>query len=73
MVRPPRRAAERQLVARDIAAIRTMAPVVIPEGAYLLTEGDYPREHLASVMIALVLLTFGIFNVAGLIRSRRLS
>ena len=50
-----------------------MAPVVIPEGAYLLTEGDMPREHLASVVIALVLLTFGIFNVAGLIRSRRLS
>jgi len=51
--------------------IRTMAPVVIPDGAYLLSEGDYPREHMASVMIALVLLTFGIFNVAGLIRSRR--
>ena len=66
-------AGERKLVARDIAAIRTMAPVVIPEDAYLLTEGDYPREHLASVIIALVLLTFGIFNIAGLIRSRRLS
>ena len=64
---------ERRLKASDIAAIRTMAPVVIPEGAYLLSEGDYPREHMASVMIALVLLTFGIFNVAGLIRSRRLS
>jgi hypothetical protein len=65
--------AERRLKATDIAAIRTMAPVVIPDGAYLLSEGDYPREHMASVMIALVLLTFGIFNIAGLIRSRRLS
>jgi len=62
---------QRKLKASDIAAIRTMAPVVIPDGAYLLSEGDYPREHMASVMIALVLLTFGIFNVAGLIRSRR--
>ena len=72
VIRPPG-GAERKLASRDIAAIRTMAPVVIPEGAYLLTEGDLPREHLGSVMIALVLLTFGIFNIAGLIRSRRLS
>ncbi len=35
---------ERRLKASDIAAIRTMAPVVIPEGAYLLTEGDYPAR-----------------------------
>ena len=40
VIRPAGGSDERKLAARDIAAIRTMAPVVIPEGAYLLTEGD---------------------------------
>ena len=61
----------RRLAAADIAAIRTIAPVVIPEDAFLLIEGDSPREHLATVVIALMLLMFGTFNVAGSARSRR--
>jgi hypothetical protein len=47
-----------------------MAPVVIPEGALLLIEGDRPRDHLASIIIALVLVTFGVFNLFALARNR---
>ena len=63
-------AAERRLAAADIAAIHTMAPVVIPDGALLLVEGDRPRNHLASIIISLVLLTFGVFNIIALVRNR---
>src|SRR4051812_14319721 len=42
-------APERRVAAADIAAVRTMAPVVIPAGAYLLVEGDRPREHTSSI------------------------
>src|SRR4051812_43868633 len=42
-------APERRLAAADIAAVRMMAPVVIPAGAYLLVEGDRPREHTSSI------------------------
>ena len=55
---------------RDIAAVHTIAPVVIPDGAYLLIEGDRPRDHVASVIISLVLMTFGVFNVVALVRNR---
>jgi hypothetical protein len=63
-------AAERRLAAADIAAIHTMAPVVIPDGALLLVEGDRPRNHLSSIIISLVLLTFGVFNIIALVRNR---
>ena len=43
--------AERRLAAADIAAVRTIATVVIPDGALLLVEGDRPRDHLASIFI----------------------
>ena len=58
------------MAAGDIAAVHTIAPVVIPDGAYLLIEGDRPRDHLASVIISLVLMTFGVFNVVALVRNR---
>ena len=45
-----------------------MAPVVIPDDAYLLVEGDRPREHLPTVLIALVLVMFGAVNLVGLAR-----
>ena len=45
-----------------------MAPVVIPEGAYLLVEGDVPREHIPTVLIALILVMFGAVNLVGLFR-----
>ena len=51
-----------------IAAIHTMAPVVIPDDAYLLVEGDRPREHAPTVLIALILVMFGAVNLVGLFR-----
>ena len=63
-------AAERRLAVADVAAAHTMAPVVIPDGALLLVEGDRPRNHVASIIISLVLLTFGIFNIVALVRNR---
>jgi hypothetical protein len=60
---PPRR-----LEAPAIAAIHTMAPVVIPGDAYLLVEGDRPREHVPTVLIALILVMFGTVNLVGLVR-----
>jgi hypothetical protein len=47
-----------------------MAPVVIPADAYLLVEGDRPRDHVKSVVIALVLVVFGAFNIVALVRNR---
>ena len=61
---------ERRLAAGTVAAVHTIAPVVIPDGAYLLIEGDRPRDHVASVIISLVLMTFGVFNVVALVRNR---
>ena len=56
-------AAERRLAAGDDRRrAHDRARCVIPDGAYLLVEGDRPRDHLASVIIALVLMTFGVFN-----------
>jgi len=63
-------AAERRLAVADVAAVHTIAPVVIPPDAYLLVEGDRPRDHLSSILIALVLITFGAFNIVALVRNR---
>ncbi|HXU03452.1 MAG TPA: hypothetical protein VN903_20945 [Polyangia bacterium] len=63
-------AAERRLAAADVAAVHTIGPVVIPADAYLLVEGDRPRDHLSSILIALVLMTFGVFNIVALVRNR---
>ena len=60
---PPRR-----LIPPAIAAIHTMAPVVIPDDAYLLVEGDRPREHAPTVLIALILVMFGAVDLVGLVR-----
>jgi hypothetical protein len=58
----------RQLSAAVIAAIHTMSPVVIPDDAYLLVEGETPREHLPTIFLALVLVMFGAVNLVGLAR-----
>jgi hypothetical protein len=58
----------RQLSAASIAAIHTMAPVVIPDDAYLLVEGEIPREHLPTILLALILVMFGTVNLVGLLR-----
>jgi hypothetical protein len=63
-------APERRLTPAQIAAIRTLAPVVIPPDAFLLVEGDRPREHAVSLFFALMLIMFGTVNVMGLVRSR---
>jgi hypothetical protein len=59
------------LTATDVAAVHTMAPVVIPEGSFLLVEGDRPRDHVASILFSLVLVIFGVFNIVALVRNRR--
>jgi hypothetical protein len=64
----PGQGAPRRLEAPAIAAIHTMAPVVVPDDAYLLVEGDAPREHLPTVLIALILVMFGAVNLVGLVR-----
>ena len=64
----PGEGAPRTLAPAEIAAIHTMAPVVIPDDAYLLVEGDRPREHAPTVLIALILVMFGAVNLVGLFR-----
>jgi hypothetical protein len=61
---------ERRLAAAQVAAAHTIAPVVIPQGALLVIEGDRPRNHVASILISLVLFIFGAFNLAALVRNR---
>jgi len=52
----------------SIAAARTLATVQIPDDAYLVIEGDQPREHLPTVLMGLVLAMFGAVNLVGLVR-----
>lgn len=61
---------ERRIPTADVATVHTMAPVVIPEGALMVVEGDRPRDHLPSVLISLVLFIFGVFNLVALVRNR---
>jgi hypothetical protein len=62
---------ERRLGTAELAAVHTLAPVVIPDDAYLLVEGDRPREHVSTVFLALILVVFAAVNVVGLVRNRR--
>ena len=64
----PGQGAPRTLAPGEIAAVHTMAPVVIPDDAYLLVEGDRPREHAPTVLIAIILVMFGAVNLVGLFR-----
>ncbi len=64
----PGQGAPRTLAPAELAAIHTMAPVVIPGDAYLLVEGDRPREHAPTVLVALILVMFGGVNLVGLFR-----
>jgi len=63
-------AAERRLAIAEVAGVHTMAPVVIPDGALMVIEGDRPRDHAASIVISLVLFIFAAFNVVALVRNR---
>lgn len=61
----------RDVPAAAVAAIHTLEPVVIPPDAYLLVEGDRPRQHLPTVLIAAILVMFGAVNLVGLARELR--
>ncbi|HEX7599031.1 MAG TPA: hypothetical protein VF518_12510, partial [Polyangia bacterium] len=52
----------------QIQAISTQAAVEIPEDALILYEGERPREHLKTIVIATFLLAFAILNLLALRR-----
>lgn len=58
----------RTLAAADVAAVRTTAIVRVPEDAYLLVEGDRPRDHLPTLFLALAVAVFGVVNLSALFR-----
>jgi hypothetical protein len=62
---------ERFLPGRAIAAIRTVAIVHPAEDAYLLVEGDQPRDHLPTLFLALAVAVFGVVNLAAFAREIR--
>jgi hypothetical protein len=62
---------ERRLPWPSIAAARTLATVQVPEDAYLLVEGDTPREHLPTLFLALAVAVFGVVNLSALARGLR--
>ena len=49
-----------------IMAVRTLAPVHIPDDALLLREGDRPRDHLKVLVAAAFLLGFALINLLAL-------
>jgi hypothetical protein len=59
---------ERRLPVDSIAAARTLTTTRVPDDAYLLVEGDRPRDHLPTLFVVLAVATFGVFNLAGLAR-----
>jgi hypothetical protein len=59
-------AGEITLPRAEIQTMRSISPVRIPDGAWLLTEGDRPRDHLRSVVIAIFLVGFAMFNLLAL-------
>jgi len=61
----------REVPAAAVAAVHTVEPVVIPPDAYLLVEGDRPRQHLPTVLITAILVMFGAVNLVGLGRDLR--
>lgn len=71
LVLRPGQGAARDVAPVALAAIHTVEPVVIPQDAYLLVEGDVPREHLPKVFIALILMMFGAVNLIGFARELR--
>jgi hypothetical protein len=66
LVAHPRGGAEVILPRAQIVAVRSVAPVKIPEGAWLLLEGDLPRDHVKSVLVAVLLVVFALVNLMAL-------
>jgi hypothetical protein len=56
------------LPADRILSIRTLAAVEIPGDALLLREGDRPRDHYKTLMVAAFLLGFAVVNLLALRR-----
>lgn len=52
----------------QIQGIGTLATVHIPDDALIVFEGERPREHLKTVVIAVFLLGFAVFNLLALRR-----
>jgi hypothetical protein len=71
LVARSRDGAEVTLPRAQIAAVRSVAPVRIPDGAWLLVEGDRPADHLRSVVIAVLLTGFALVNLLALRPRRR--
>lgn len=55
----------------SISAIKTLAAVQIPDDAYLLIEGEVPRDHFHSVIACALLMLFGVVNLIGLVQGLR--
>ncbi len=53
----------------DVQVVRTAATVVIPDDAYLLVEGDVPRNHIKTVAALAVLVAFALVNLLALRRT----
>jgi hypothetical protein len=66
LVARSRDGAEVTLPRAEIEAVRSVAPVRIPEGAWLLVEGDRPGDHLSKVIIAVLLVGFAFVNLIAL-------
>jgi hypothetical protein len=62
---------ERRLSPAAIAAVRTVATVHVPDDAYLLVEGDRPRDHWPTLFLALAVAVFGVVNLSTLAREMR--
>jgi hypothetical protein len=58
--------AEQGLPLSRILAVRTLANVQIPGDAWLLREGERPRDHLMTIIVAAVLLGFALVNLLSL-------
>jgi hypothetical protein len=62
---------ERRVPLAELAAAKTVSTAKIPDDAYLLIEADRPRDHLPTLLLALAVATFGVFNLAALARELR--
>jgi hypothetical protein len=61
----------RSLPGSAIAAVRTLTTVHVADDAYLLVEGDRPREHLPTLFLALAVAVFGVVNLSAVARQAR--
>ena len=54
-----------------IPAVHKVSTVQVPDDAYLLVEGDRPRDHLPTLFLALAVAVFGVVNLAAVVREAR--